>query len=110
MSDFVLVGDQLVARDRIRRIDARGLAEDGTIDVHVAGEPAPIVLEGNAAFDLVMRHAPQFVEGRRFRWQRSAWAFHNLVAHPLLQLLAWMGRTELGLRIHDASIPRPRPR
>ncbi len=54
-----------------------------------------------------MRLDPAFFEGRRFRWVRSSWALHNLVGHPLLQLLAWVGHTPLGLRVHDATVPRP---
>ncbi|OPZ34125.1 MAG: hypothetical protein BWY99_02652 [Synergistetes bacterium ADurb.BinA166] len=64
-------------------------------------------IRGQAAIDLVMRRCPEALEGRRLRWARNAWAFHNLVAHPLLQLLHWAGLTKLGLRIHDATVPRP---
>lgn len=64
-------------------------------------------VHGQAAIDLVMRECPHRLEGRRLRWARHAWAFHNLVAHPLLQLFHWAGATEMGLRIHDATVPRP---
>ena len=39
---------------------------------------------------------------------RGAWAVHNLVGHPLMQILAWLGERELALAVHDATVPRPR--
>ena len=35
------------------------------------------------------------------------WAVHNLVGHPLMQILTWLGKPELGVRVHDATTPRP---
>jgi len=26
---------------------------------------------------------------------------------PLMQILTWLGKPELGVRVHDATIPRP---
>jgi hypothetical protein len=33
------------------------------------------------------------------------WTIHNLIAHPLSELVHLVGFTELGNRIHDATIP-----
>lgn len=38
------------------------------------------------------------------RWYRH-WAVHNLVAHPLSEILHWLGLGDLGNRIHDATLP-----
>ncbi|MDO8571376.1 MAG: hypothetical protein Q7R79_01735 [bacterium] len=64
-------------------------------------------IEGIPAIDAVYLFKPSALEGRRFRWVRNAWAFHNLIAHPLMQILAFFKRYELAMRIHDATIPRP---
>lgn len=64
-------------------------------------------LEGQQALDVVMAIKPSAVEGKNMKFARHAWAFHNLVAHPVLQILAWCGRPDLGFKIHDATVPRP---
>jgi hypothetical protein len=33
------------------------------------------------------------------------WTIHNLVAHPLGEVLHLIGFTEIGNRIHDATVP-----
>ncbi len=106
---FVRLGDRLVALELVREVDLSALETEGLARVRTA-DGAWADLHDADAIDLVMRLAPSFVEGRRFRFLRSAWALHNLFGHPLLQLLAWAGRTRAGLRVHDATIPRPRAR
>jgi hypothetical protein len=41
------------------------------------------------------------------KYSKYAWAFHNLIAHPLMEILNWVGLSSLGDRIHSATIPRP---
>lgn len=36
---------------------------------------------------------------------RFKWTIHNLVAHPLSEVLFQMGFENLGNRVHDATIP-----
>ena len=98
MRRFVKVGHGAVAIDAIARIELRGevvvLAErDGTEHV----------LDGFDAIEAVL-----LLEGRRLRWRRHAWAIHNVIAHPAMQVAAWLGAPRLGVAIHDATIPRPR--
>ena len=104
--ELLKVGDRLIPSDRVVWIDVRRLEREGFIDVHIRDEPAQ-TLAGAEAFDLVMRHAPSFFEGRRFKWQKSMWAVHNLIGHPLMQILAWVGKPRLGLKVHDLTVPRP---
>jgi len=33
------------------------------------------------------------------------WTIHNLIAHPLMELLHLVGLGELGGKIHDATLP-----
>ena len=33
-------------------------------------------------------------------------AFHNIVAHPLMQILQWMGKHELADIVHDTTLPK----
>lgn len=36
---------------------------------------------------------------------RFRWTLHNLVAHPLSEVLFQLGFEDLGNRLHDATIP-----
>ena len=36
---------------------------------------------------------------------RFRWTIHNLIAHPLSEVLFQVGLGDLGNRIHDATIP-----
>lgn len=110
MNGFIRLGEVLVPLARVLRVDASRLQTDGEVEVWLEGASQPTPVAGGLAVDLVMRIDPSFFEGRRFHYVRSSWAFHNLVAHPLLQLCAWAGRTRAGLALHDATIPEPRLR
>lgn len=105
---FVQVGPALVPRGRIKRVRLDRLEREGIVLVELVDGP-PHALGGASAIDLVMRLCPSAVEGRRLRWVRHQWATHNLVGHPGMQVLAWLGHVGLGLRLHDALIPRPVP-
>lgn len=37
--------------------------------------------------------------------ERFQWTLHNVVAHPLSELLYQFGMGELGNRLHDATVP-----
>ena len=99
------LGRMAVPRSEIARVDTDRL-ERGTAVVWTHSHGF-FCLRGQAALDLVWRLSPRSLEGRRLRWARRAWAFHNLVAHPVMQLLAFVGLGAHGVRLHDATIPRP---
>lgn len=101
---FLAAPDRLIPVDRIRFVDT---SELDRLRVRVATDDGEWTLAGPAAIDAVWQLKPSALEGRRFRWIRHAWAFHNLVAHPAMQLLAFAGHAKLGVRLHDATIPRP---
>ena len=104
---YARIGDTLVPDARIERIDVGELEARGTIVVVLDRGASSVSMTGAPAFDLLLRLAPHALEGPRLRFARRAWWVHNLVAHPLLQLCAWLGAVDLGLRVHDATIPAP---
>lgn len=100
------VGQWLVSEDRIQSVD---LSEIEHLVVCVRhSDVVQTTLRGQQAIDFVMELRPSALEGRRLRFARHAWAFHNLVAHPALQVLTWLGLRELGQRLHDMTVPKPR--
>jgi hypothetical protein len=75
---------------------------------HTEENPQWGQLQGQAAVDLAFRLDPNVLEGNpEFKFPKRAWAFHNLIAHPLMQILSFLGFVKLGLRIHDSTIPKP---
>ncbi len=34
------------------------------------------------------------------------YAFHNIVAHPLMQVLIWIGKRDLADIVHDKTLPK----
>ena len=105
-TELVQVGEMVVPRNDIRTIDMSRL-EELRCTVYLADRGQPIELHDMQTVDLLMRVCPKVFEGRRFRYVRHSWALHNLVAHPLMQVCAFLGKPKLGLWIHDATVPRP---
>ena len=60
------------------------------------------------ALELAYAIKPSVVEGRRLRYARFAWMVHNLVGHPLMQVLALFKLYRWAFFIHDATAPRAR--
>lgn len=107
MTQFVRLGlDRVVSVGSIESLDCSQLESFEVVATLRSGER--VELQGQPALDLVMAVKPSAVEGKRFRFARHAWVFHNLVAHPGLQVLAWLGYPKLGFKLHDSTIPRPR--
>jgi hypothetical protein len=105
--NLIPIGDELVRAEDIA--GAKIETHDGVLHVFVFMRGAQTeALAGMDALDFIYRVAPRALEGRRYRWARWAWAFHNLIAHPLMQALAFVGAYRLAMRVHDATIPMPR--
>lgn len=104
--EFFRSGDRLIPVSRVSELDLSRLDTHAELRVELTDD-ATVILSGVAALDLVYQLAPFALEGRRLRWQRRAWSVHNLVAHPLLEVLARLGRARWGLAVHDALSPRP---
>ena len=37
---------------------------------------------------------------------RMMQAVHNIIAHPLMEILSWIGLSNLGALIHDKTVPK----
>lgn len=103
---FVHFNSKVFNSDHIEWIDFVNLAKMGYIRVYfVSGEVE--VVEGPQAFNLVMELCPAALEGENAKYHRHAWAVHNLIGHPLMQIFSWLHLTKLGIKIHDATVPNP---
>jgi hypothetical protein len=102
---FVKAGSSLVPLRSIESIDLSRIEQGIARVTYDGGKTAEA--QDFDAFEIVMLLAPAAIEGRRLRWAKNAWAFHNLIAHPLMQIMVWLGFRRQALRLHDATVPRP---
>ena len=102
---FIHYDKQILNSDTIRWIECTNL-DRGYIRLYLQDGSSELV-EGPAAFDIVMRLCPEATEGMNLKQQRRRWAIHNLLGHPLMQIFAWLGLVGLGLKIHDKTVPTP---
>lgn len=98
--------NDLIPFDEIRRVDISRL-ESGEVDI-ITFEDITYTAYGLDAIEAVWALKPSAWEGRRLSWKKGAWAFHNVVAHPLMQVLAWLGMTRRAIWLHDVTTPRAR--
>jgi hypothetical protein len=103
----IKAGNKLVLVDEVHDIDITDIEQevvkitlyDGTVyEAHGFDAIEAIWVFGK----------PSALEGRRLKWKQGAWAFHNLVGHPVVQILAWCGFKHEAVRFHDWTTPKPR--
>ena len=103
---FVTLHDSLIPVDNITHVDISDLDNDHVVVVTHHGEYHAY---GFDAIEVVLAVKPSAVEGRRnIRFKKGAWAFHNIVGHPLMQILVWIGFTKAAISVHDLTTPTAR--
>lgn len=60
------------------------------------------------ALELAYALKPSVVEGRRLKHARYSWLVHNVIAHPLMQVLAMCGCYKTAFWVHDSTVPKVR--
>lgn len=102
---YIKNGTHLLPIDRVQWADYSRIED---LVIVVGHDDVETTIKGIDALEAAMVLNPACLEGRRLRWARRAWMVHNLVGHPLMQVLALLGWPRLGLSVHDATVPRPR--
>jgi len=104
---FIKTNDEhLVAVDHIVSVDYSGIVDLRLVVTDANGTDYDVT--GLEAIETAMLLNPACLEGQRLRWPKSVWAFHNLVAHPVMQVLAWRKKYKLAFWLHDVTVPRPK--
>lgn len=92
----------------ITSMDASHVVSEGTVSVTLSGRPEAVILRGDNAIDLIMLVQPNLIEGMRHTYsRRHPYLIHNLIGHPLMQLLEVAGWPRFGVWIHDRTLPKP---
>lgn len=106
MNNFVKINDLLVPENTIRSIDISNMTTE-TVQV-ILFDGTVHMVSGFDAILLVWYVKPSALEGRRdIKWKKHMWWVHNMIAHPLMQILAWLKMYPLAIWIHDVTVPKP---
>lgn len=104
-TEFLKCDNAIVPVGSVASIDTRDVANLIVSVITVDGKSHQAT--GILAVELLMQTRPGVMEGKRLRWPRRAWVLHNLVGHPLMQLLALVGLYGLAMKVHEGTVPRP---
>lgn len=104
---FIFYNNKIVNSDFISKIDCEKLFSENYLTINLKDGTEEIVI-GTESINIIMRLCPAFLEGKRLKYIRNAWAIHNMVGHPLMQIFSWIGLPSLGIKIHDKSTPNPK--
>lgn len=102
--NFIKCGSFLIPLDDIVEVDTYFI-EQGYITVKT--KKTMIIISGFDAIEAVMLLKPSALEGKRMIWQKNAWAFHNFIGHPVVQILSWLGFKKEAIKFHDWTTPKP---
>lgn len=103
---FLKAESKLVLIDDIAELDIEHV-EDGFVTI-TTFDNKTYECKGFDAIEAVMALKPSALEGKRFKWERGAWAFHNMIGHPGTQILSWLGFKKTAIKFHDWTVPHPR--
>jgi len=108
MSDprFLRAGKNIIPVADILAIDIERI-EELRVRVDMKGMTPAFFVIGPDAIELVMRLCPSAFEGKKMKFLRHQWMVHNLVGHPLMQVLSWLGFPKWGMEVHEKTTPRP---
>jgi hypothetical protein len=104
---FIEVNGKITNCLIIDHITIDSLISEGYIYLHYSDMSVEKV-EGREAIEILMRLCPSALEGKKLKYVRHRWAIHNLIGHPLMQLLSWLHLKSLGLKVHDMTVPQPK--
>jgi len=104
MDAWIVLDDVIIRHNEIKYID---ISDVENLKILVGYDSTFAEVTGIQAIEFLMQVRPSVFEGRRFRWKRRVWAFHNLFGHPAMQIAALLGQYKLAMWIHDATVPRP---
>lgn len=96
-------GSRLVPFGAVSSVDTADL-ENLRIVIHLHNGDE-VEAKGIDAFENVMMLKPSALEGRRFAFMKRAWMVHNLIGHPLMQILALLRLHKAAMWVHDKTVP-----
>ena len=103
---YILTDDGVMHIEAIRAIDLTNIENGSALVTGIHGHK--VTVTGIAALELIWMLKPSALEGKRLTWQKNSWIVHNLIAHPFMQILSWIGLYKWAMWIHDTTVPKPK--
>jgi hypothetical protein len=104
---YVKLSKRIVRLNMIEWVNDEEI-QDQVIRVKVRGVEEPEVVQGFFAIELVHKLKPSALEGNWKFWYKYSWIIHNIIAHPVMQILCLLGAVDLGIWVHDITVPTPK--
>lgn len=102
---FTKVGNNIINLEMVASIDCSEI-EKLILKINFFSGNTEII-EGLDAIELLMLVKPSMIEGKRLKFPKHMWVIHNLIAHPIMQILCLIGFKKQGIWVHEVTIPRP---
>lgn len=103
---FILTDDKIINIKEVHWVDISRLERDLRIEIcHGTNEISTAT--DIQAIEILMLLKPSALEGRRLKWPKHAWIIHNLIGHPVMQILALFGFKKTAIWVHDGTVPKP---
>lgn len=61
---------------------------------------------GVEVIELAYLLKPSFIEGRKMKHVRHSWIVHNMLGHPVMQILAIFKLYKAAIWVHDITTPK----
>lgn len=106
ISNFIKIDYNLININDIKVINL-SLLNSETIIVTLF-DNTEYEVHGFPALELVWILKPSCLEGNpNIKFKKHMWSIHNLIAHPLMQILAYLKLYRWAIWIHDVTVPKP---
>lgn len=103
-SEFVKTDSAVIAVSEISSIDCSRLNE---LHVEVlTKQGVSFTATRLNALELILQTRPSALEGIGLKASKFSWFIHNLLAHPLMQLLAIFKLYKIAFWVHDITVPK----
>jgi hypothetical protein len=102
---FVLANNLVVRADTIEHVDISEIEKLKIVLHHSSNKRTTVT--GIQAIEILMALKPSALENRRLKWKKYAWTLHNMIGHPVMQILAFFRMYDYAMMIHDKTVPKP---
>ena len=102
---FIKLDDAVISREAISEIDTARI-EELILYVYTKSGACYLATDLNA-IELLMQIYPAAFEGCRLKYYKFMWLIHNLIGHPIMQLLAMIRCYNLAFWVHNVTAPKP---
>lgn len=104
---FILTDTRLININSITTIDIKNINKL-ELNIFTNVNERPFQATGIRAIDILMQLKPNALEGvKELKWKPGVWKVHNMLGHPLMQILCGLGFNKAGIWVHDNTVPKP---